>query len=89
MGNPKGPVKGGASCSVEDAGDAASLGISGSLKKVGCFHLSRIVTEIYLVVLPMNGKESVVSSVCQVIHCVVSRSWCRCVAPVKKVNPSG
>ena len=39
MGNPKGPVKGGASCSVQDAGDAASLGISGSLKKVGSFHL--------------------------------------------------
>ena len=39
MGNPKGPVKGGAGCSVEDAGDAASLGISASLKKVGCFHL--------------------------------------------------
>merc|ERR1711936_798163 len=58
MGNPKGPVKGGAGRSVEDTGDAASL-----------------------VVLPMNGKESVVSSVCQVIHCVVSRSWCRCVAP--------
>ena len=39
MGNPKGPVKGGAGCSVEDAGDAASLGISASLKKLGCFHL--------------------------------------------------
>merc|ERR1712156_597178 len=47
VGNPKGPVKGGTSCSVQDAGDAASL-----------------------VVLPMNGKDS-----------VVSRSWCRCVAP--------
>ena len=41
VGNPKGPVKGGAGCGVEDAGDAASLGISGSLKKVGCFHLRR------------------------------------------------
>merc|ERR1712109_166802 len=39
VGNPKGPVKGGAGCGVEDAAS--------------------------LVVLPMNSKESVVSSVCQ------------------------
>ena len=52
MGNPKGPVKGGASCSVEDAGDAASLGIRASLKEVGCFHLKGFYHNFFLLPKP-------------------------------------
>ena len=41
MGNPKGPVKGGAGGGVEDAGDAASLGISKQLEESGLLSLKK------------------------------------------------
>ena len=80
VGNTKGPVKGGACCSIEDARDAANL----TLENVKIEERKRPARSwdcLNLIVFPMDCMESIIASEGKVIHCIVARSRSLSVAP--------